>query len=340
MLLRTLHIPRLYADPPDDSENTRMYCSLMLGLLQDTLENCVLFVDIENQMTREMFCGLEKWPWGYRQAAKELLTRMRQRNRFVKVDPHHTVAPNCRDWACQHAVSIARHGTPDAIIASPKCSGCASFEYMSSPLIDLTEYPISGFSDLRRRSVCLALSDGEWEAKDFESKVWLPLFQYAKHVKIFDRMIGEHLTDGIKRGHSARINANYRTCLTWVFEQYLKHSRVTPGRVFEVTCGLNSDLLSGSEIAAAAVALHEFASELSSQHGFALTMSVRVEDHVAEMRHARFLFTDQISLMVERGFDLLRRDGRVRDVVITHFPDPGTIEKEARRLVEVQLQDQ
>jgi hypothetical protein len=49
---------------------------------------------------------------------------------------------------------------------------------------------------------------------------------------------------------------------------------------------------------------------------------------------SRFLFTDQIALLVARGFDLLD-DEWVRDVIITQVSDREAVEKEVRDMDDV-----
>ncbi len=64
-------------------------------------------------------------------------------------------------------------------------------------------------------------------------------------------------------------------------------------------------------------------------------MNVKAERHSAEMPHARCIITDQIALSADCGFDLLKRDGRIRDVVIGLLPNRGEIERQARPLPDV-----
>jgi hypothetical protein len=81
-----------------------------------------------------------------------------------------------------------------------------------------------------------------------------------------------------------------------------------------------------------AAELRKFASHLSAQHGFTLTMTVKEDTGRARMPHGRYLFTDQIALLVERGFDLLMGGDRIRDVEISLAADPSSVEHEMRDL--------
>jgi hypothetical protein len=52
---------------------------------------------------------------------------------------------------------------------------------------------------------------------------------------------------------------------------------------------------------------------------------IRQAEHGREMHHDRFLLTDQIALQVSRGFDLLRADGRVKDVLVQPVRDMSAV---------------
>lgn len=168
--------------------------------------------------------------------------------------------------------------------------------------------------------------------------MWNPIFRYAKHVKLFDRFLGHHLTAGFPHGEPLTsgtrlyIRYNFASGLEWVLRHFTQANKHGECRTFEVMTGLNHNHYHPTVIDAAATALRDLASTLSARYCFPMTMIIKREAAGHTMRHARFLFTDQLALMVDRGFDLLRSDGKVRDVVITHVSDPGKIEREVRDL--------
>ncbi len=334
MIVRTVHLPHLFRDVPADPRAAELYCSLVLGLLRDMQTNCVLLLDPNGIMFKEMGLALADWPIKYRRKAQETLRKLENRNRIVAATDAYLPDTTCRYPGCQHALGIAACSRPAAVFGPLSC-GCRRVCGVSGvSVLALGEYAVSPFVGRRRQAEFLELGDREWTRQQFEARVWEPLFRSAKHVKLFDRMLGHTFTGrlrGTGGGRPVALDDNYTRTLQWIFSQFLAHAPRRPNSVFEVTCGLEANRLTPAEQAAAAAALRRFASDLSAHHGFQLTMIVK-QEHAAALRHARFLFTDQVQLQIDRGFDLLRSDHRVRDVMIAHVQDPGKIEAEVRKL--------
>jgi len=335
MLLLTMHLPRLYSDLPVNEAGARQHCSQMLALLRDVERNCVLLVDEGNIMTGEMFAGAHKWPQKYRKKGQELLRELGNRRRMVKVGNDATMEVACSAPGCQHAVGILNVETPDVLVGPEGCQQCASFAESGVAVTGISDYQLSSFADLRRETETIALTDGEWGRVEFEQRVWQPLFRYAKDVKIFDRYIGRHLQRERGGGFYPQLKPEYSRSLEWIFGQFAALSEGRATRVFEITCGLEEDRLSPEDMVGAAEVLRSFARMLSEKYGLHMAMNVKVERHDAKMPHARCIITDQLALSVERGFDLLRRDGRIRDVVVGLLPNRGEIERQARTLPDV-----
>ena len=62
------------------------------------------------------------------------------------------------------------------------------------------------------------------------------------------------------------------------------------------------------------------------------SMVVYVRRRGSSMSHARFLITNQVGLLVDRGFDLLDERNAVRDVQIKHVSKPGAIARHVGNL--------
>lgn len=339
MLLQTVHLPRLYSDLPGNEAGAGRHCSQILALLRDMDRNCILLIDSDNSdsgsvMRREMFRGVHGWPQKYRRKGQELLRELGNRNRMIMVGNGGVMEVACGAPGCQHAVVVAKAGTPELVIGLEECGKCTSFAERDVAVIGINDYPLSSFVDSRKEAETIALTDGEWDRAEFEQRVWQPLFQYAKHVKIFDRHIGRHLQQEGDRFNRQMGNA-YAASIEWVFGQFASLSAGRAVRSFEVTCGLQSDKLSDENRVGAAEVLRSFAGSLSAKYGLKMEMNVKVEKHDAEMPHDRCIITDQIAVSVSRGFDLLKRNGRVRDVVIGLLPNRGEIERQARPLPNV-----
>ncbi len=331
VLLRQVQIPRMYDAVPDDPASAALYCSLMLRVLQDALSNCVLLVDPENLMTGEMFQSVRRWPPKYRHRCQELLRELRKRNRFVKLDASLPPVLTCGRAGCGKSLEIASSQGPDIVLAPTDCQCCSTGVGERATTVHLIDYGISHFSEIRSTRERVELADGEMTREEFERIVWVPLFRYAKHVKVFDRNIGHQFVEQVRRGSSIRVKENYARTLEWMFGLFAQLSEGRTGVHFEVTCGLDADIMSNAQMGTASDELHSFAERLAARYGGKIEMRVKVESE-RKMRHARFVVTDQVALMVERGFDLLRTDGLLRDVVITHTSSAGQIEAEVRTL--------
>jgi hypothetical protein len=345
MLLRAIHMPLLYDEVPSDPDVADLYCSALLTLLEDTTRNGILFVDSDNLMFDVMDRGIsnkKKWQVTARKRAQEYLELLERRNRLVRIEPVSSTEASCGGQGCAQSLTLARQERPDTVITRARCTHCDLLQSNGIWATSLHDYAASSFRRNRNSAESVELADGEWDKKTFEQQVWAPVFRYAKHVKLFDRMLGHHLTGKLERGkplspgRQLEVGRNFTRGLEWTFAQFLAHAPIRPSRRFEVTCGLDATQFHESVLKAAASALRQYANDLSEKYGFAITMHVKRERTDAALRHARFIITDQIALVVERGFDLLRSDDKVRDVIINHVQNPEKIEREARDLIDVQ----
>ncbi len=335
MLLRAVHLPRLYSDLPPDPGVASRHCAQVLGILQDVERNCVLLVDDGNVMTGEISRAIHHWPPKYRGRAKEMLEKLRKSQRFVRLKDGGEVQVTCSSGDCGHTIAVCRREIPEILLGPTVCEGCATLATCEVAFTGIDDYPMSSFSRLRRNSESLTLADSQWDKSEFERNVWDPLFRYAKHVKLFDRYAGRHLQhEG--GGYHLSVKANYARSIEWIFGRFAALSAGRTARSFQITCGLESDRLSDAEMLGAAEVLRRFARDLSEKHGMEMSIHVKVESHGSEMPHARWIKTDQeVVLVVERGFDLLKADGTVRDVIVSLIPNPGGLEKRASDLPDV-----
>ena len=183
-------------------------------------------------------------------------------------------------------------------------------------------------------------ANSEWTQKNFEEKVLIPIFDRAKHVKIFDRNIG-HITKGT-------LPDNYRLTLEWMINIFTQLSSEGE-RTFEITSGVDTRFSDSTKNTGDIVdALRQFESEVKDKHGFPIKVNIKKETHDNQLPHARYLITDQIGLLIERGFDLLWGDQKMKhksldpqqddrpirdfDIKLIPYSDWGNIEKSARLL--------
>ncbi len=351
MILQTIHLPTLY-DIDRTAPTADLNYAACIGILRQALENCVLLQDPDDRMFRELDAALKTWPSQRRKEARKILTELKKRHRFVSVDLDYSIDQTCQRNGCRHALGIAAVAKVAGVIGPCTCVCRKSCGTDAIQVLTPASYPFSPFSEQRRLAMGHEIVARDSSGKVFEEDVWKPVFRYAKHVRLFDRMVGRSVTNrvmavgtnqlttylvGMHKGESppplVDVPRNFAEGLIWVFEQFLANA--PPAGVFEFTTEvgpLNKDETSPDrqQLAAAACVLKQFAIQASGrpnakQRKTPFTLKVKVGKHDAAMPHARFLFTDQIALVVDRGFDLL--DGEaVRDVFINHVQDPGRVE--------------
>lgn len=119
---------------------------------------------------------------------------------------------------------------------------------------------------------------------------------------------------------------------------------MTPG--LQVITGVETDKLDNMQMTKVAEVIERFALELNQSYGIEVSFDVRCEKRGKKLHHARYLVTDQVVLLIERGFDLLcdgdqkkalevdSADLRVRDVSVSIFErdEYSQVEAEARKL--------
>ena len=340
MLIKTILLPSALSQLPQLNQN--LFCNNAVSLLHDLCENCIVLVDNDNITTHELYQTLrDKWPQKFRKKGLKLLTRLRQLKRFVKIVDDYTLSDKCSEIPCQHCVGIAQKFSPTVILAGGSCFKCATAQISKpSEVVDITEHTMSRFYEHRKSYSSIKKTNSEWTQRDFEEKVLIPIFYRAKHVKIFDRNIG-HIT---KR----TFPDNYKLTLEWMLNIFMQFP-FEGERTFEITSGVDTRFLySPKNTEDIVYALRQFESEVKDKSGFTIKINIKKETHYNQLPHARYLITDQIGLLIDRGFDLLWGDRKMKhkspdpqqvdrpirdfDIKLIPYCDWGNIEKSARLL--------
>ncbi len=364
--METVIVPGLFSEIPADDLARDLYCDAGIRVLRDAEVNCVLLTDTTNstdsagKMWSQMESGLDSWPAQYRKKARERMRKLVTLNRFIPVEPErYRCRDGCAKEGCAHALGIADAAKPDAVIGPPRCdcgTRCDRVENWTA----LSEYDISPFSYRRRDAEGLEVGVTGLSRVEFEERFWKPLFRHAKHVKIFDRQVGKSFEDqfGERQGRKPvaantlpplQLAENYQRGLEWAYSQFLAHSQPNRPRTFEVYCALSANLWSEDRLRSVASSLQGFGNQMTTKFAetnvpFKIVLKresgrttvprgERRERGEGAMRHARYLFTDQMKLLVERGFDLLDKSREmVRDVTIKPVANPGQVQAEIDNL--------
>ncbi len=83
----------------------------------------------------------------------------------------------------------------------------------------------------------------------------------------------------------------------------------------EVFSGVDTRNKDKNEIAITIAALRTFENDIRTKYNFPLfTLTVKEETRQTRMLHGRYLLTDQVGIVMERGFDLLMDDQAMKDI--------------------------
>jgi len=350
MLLRVVILPYIFIPK---SGNNPWYFNTIINLLQDILKNCILLVDKDNCIITALKEAVEKWPIKFRDKAQRLLVQLNKENRIVAVDSSPILSFQCMSDPCKHCIGITKTYLPRILLAIDDCYKCAK-EQLSSvntvPILHVANYAASNFADACEQNSCsITIDNGEWTQEKFEEKVLIPIFKDAKHIKIYDRMIGRSIR--YTTGETTSINGipeHYCETLKWLLDIYLQHSSSKATRIFEVYSGFDIRSLDENKISEAQRVLRQFEADMQTEFSFpSFKLTIKEEEgRKQEMPHGRYLITDQIGVLIERGFDLLwtdqqmrdnalnpsKHDRPIRDVTISRISEPNKIETAVRKL--------
>jgi hypothetical protein len=339
MLYRTVISPSVF----HITENNDYQCNLVISLLKDLDKNGLILVD-KNDKNEVLFPQIleyvEKWPPKFKNYAQKLIRKLRENNRIIKLSNFDQVDNNpitCGDIVYQ----IAAKSSPDAILSTQNC--CINNNQINK--IDIMDYVMSGFNN-KIKSYDFSINQGQWTKKIFENEVLIPLLKYAKYVTLYDRYIGRTILTNNRRG--------YRNTLNWILDVFIRESNflkpsVSNKVIFEIYTGLQvggKQGLSTSDLDSAITSIKDLEAQLYRK----LTLqksNANVKIYIKKendcnnpktLPHARYLFTDQIGLCIDRGFDLLYSQDQnsipssIKDFQISYHSDKSKIAREVNQL--------
>jgi hypothetical protein len=203
------------------------------------------------------------------------------------------------------------------------CATCANSLALAPRAIEALEYFISDFSRRRRERLTYVLGDGQWNQVDFEREVLTPLFATSKHVKIYDRWIGRSAFNR-QRGF-IKFNDNYKRTLEFVIHTFSKLGGGTRGGLFEIYCGIEGHILSRSQRGRIRNEMHNFQLAVQAATTIPVQVILKEESFTTQCPHGRYLVTDQVAVLIDRGFDLLWDDNRMRGMGLNPAVDPRPV---------------
>jgi hypothetical protein len=354
MLFRVILLPASLSLVPTTDEAAAFFYPAALSVLQDLAENCVVVCD--SRRVGEKFSSiialhnaLQKWPEQFKIRAQRILTLLEKQNRFQTLDITYTPESKCSISDCQHLVGLATSLKDEkvAVIAGGNCFQCSSGILVQAETGDIRDYPVSEFGQKRRHKRSICLSDGQWTTAEFERFILSPILRSAEVLKLYDRLITRTLDlGGINSlGETAdTLQANYRLTLEWIISVFARESSSAKKRV-EIYSGVSTGA-DNKQLKLAEKVIQEFVETLAKKTGVRPSIFLKEETDRLRMPHGRYLITDKLGILIERGFDLLwddkameragldvaKNNRKLRDVMVSICPDPGSVEAAASRL--------
>lgn len=314
---------------------------LFIGLLQELNKNCVIFSDLAGKLEKEIVATIQNSPPKYQYKARHLYQSLKQKKRIIKQSfntPEALLGNSCDFYG------LAINSINELLIFTGENCCLESIIEPKSRMVKLDEYLLSTrFTERKDNHI---FSDGQINKQELENLILIPLFENAKSVKLIDRYIGRSMIN--KKGKIEReIVGRYQQSLTWLIELFDK-CNLQSQRRFEIYTGVETSDLNSDEIKYLYNNLMKFVTTIQGKCpklDFDLKVKRETKKY-AEMPHGRYLLTDQTSILVERGFDLLWDEdkmyfanlnphnnvSKIRDVAITRIPDPGKIESSIKKL--------
>ncbi|MBE9142334.1 hypothetical protein [Planktothrix mougeotii] len=337
MLYRTVISPSVFNITESNSSQYRF----VISLLKDLDKNGLILVD-KNDRNEVLFPQIlqyvENWDTRFKIPAKKLIKKLRENNRIIKISDFSQV--HNTPITCGYIVDqIALKFSPDAIFSTQNC--CINNKINQ---IDIMDYVISGFDD-KIQSYDFSLNQGQWTKEIFENEVLISLFKDAKYIKLYNRYIGRTILTK---------NRGYRNTLNWILDVFIRESNfLKPGVsnrvIFEIYTGIQvggKQGLSTSDLYSAITAIRELEKQLYrkltlQKSNADVKIYIKKEndcDNPKTFPHARYLFTDQIGLCIDRGFDLLYSPDQnsipslIKDLHISYHSDKSKIAREVNQL--------
>jgi len=319
MLVRTILLPSVFRVNP---EKSNAEYGMIIGFLQKLEENGIVLVNDTNYRLA-IKEDIDQWPIKFRKDAKELLTALRKKCRFVEKSLNDAVQADCQNQQCQKCIRMAKIYLPPAIISSAHCNKCVAKELTEIhgiEVVDIAEYTMSKFVKENLNHKDYFFGKGELKQQEFEDKILIPLLRDAKHVKIYDPYIGRSILN-------KEMAKKYKSTIKWIFNVFLRERGSKAKGVFEVYGGVNiSKDIPKRKIPDAITALRELEKEFKQEYPN-FQLFIKDETKNLKMPHDRFLITNQVAVLVGRGFNLLSGD-----VTISYFSEPGKIEQDVKKL--------
>ena len=313
----------------------------VLDMLEHIVDNCVILDNDTKSLENDICSLVEAWPGNSKFKTKglSLLIQLKNKNRFIPFYSAESKSSACNYKSCPLIEEILSDYRQDyreiPIISTKNC--CFPFKDAQKKIykrsIDINDYFFSDFRENCRKSRDFRIKYKDTSKEQFEREFLIPIFRYAKRVKIFDRYIGRSIIN--KKRKIQGLRKNYKKSIKWIISVF---NRETISRkndqIIEIYTGVQAEEFSEEEKCNILGFFQDFSKEINDEFNISVDFKIKREraqkfdfeifpsldlNEICEpilykkisngkgedFPHARYLATDQITLLVDRGFDLL-----------------------------------
>lgn len=351
MLHRIMISPSVFSSLPEEPRSQTLFCNAVNGFLLDLLDNGVVLDVADAERSAVIFFRqlVESWPIKRKQRVRELLKKLEKKNRFVTLriehDGFNTDEIFFKNDFCKNSIKILSDDSLTSLVTGQDC--CIALHQSSIPNIlitDIDNYSDSLLAKYFRAAKTKDFGSGEVTKLEFEQEILVPIFRDAKHIKIFDRYIGRSVIGD--RGNNIHIaqylKEGYRKTLEWMIEIFCRESIYRQERTFEIYTGIDKfQQLTEKDLQDIKSAFQSFQKTVEGRLSIHINFFLKKEKYKEneedvnspslELRHQRYIVTNQVGLSIDRGFDLLLGDS-MRDVSVSFIPKTDGIKRDTDKL--------
>jgi hypothetical protein len=274
-----------------------------LSLLLDVTKGGQILLDAGGIGTTGIVAAIDEWPDLEKRArARRTLMSLNGLGRLVRV-PAGSRQTGCTD-ACNALRSVASDWTPSLVVVGESCRA-----EVSGSFVAIGDY-IGSLAQERLQRQGLTFSRTRSTEDDLERDALAPFLRFAESVVVFDRYIGRSIQEGLPQGHPARVKEGFDRTVRLLLDCYMTSSRVK-GRFVRLVTGVWTDR-PGADVAFAA--LQAWARDLAAAYpAVPVKLDTRGETRYAQLEHDRYLISNQASMLVSTGLELLFTNSMMRD---------------------------
>lgn len=298
MLFRVVFSPVILDSIPDQPEFQGYFFNSIEILLSDLDENCILLEDDQKILRRKIREKVNRCPVKYRKRLKALLRQLKKK--FVTKEMHEL--SNCTKLSCKESSMLLFSCRPDAIFVAGDCHNCLKSKVIETEAVDLSQYSASAFSKLRKEKSKINILPGEMKAEEFSRRYIIPIFREAKHIKVYDRVIGDTILE-----NGIGVKTNYKQTLEWLIALFQKFSdnKRAARRFIIYSSFFAESIKSPKKVVSIKKEICNFELSLQKKVNFPVKVIFKCDTKSKKLPHARYLFTEHIGFLIERGADLL-----------------------------------